>query len=126
MGNNRRPRMVSNKETPHSASTSYLRTVRSKKCEPLRWSRRKIVTTVDVPLVVGETLTENPRDCEDDDSKSNDNANTECDNNRSSDGKYDDKDDTDDSKSDDNASTKCDNNHISDGKYDDNTSLALS
>ncbi|KAM7251262.1 hypothetical protein ACFE04_023145 [Oxalis oulophora] len=60
-------------------------------------------TIVDVPLVVGETSTENPRDCEDDDYKSNDNAITECDNNPSSNGKNDDKDDKDDSKSDDTA-----------------------
>ncbi|KAM7250937.1 hypothetical protein ACFE04_022820 [Oxalis oulophora] len=84
------------------------------------------VKTTDVPLIVGKTSTENPRDCKDDDSKSNDNASTECDNNPSSDGKNDDKDDTDDSKSDDNATTKCVNNPCSDGEYDDNTSLALS
>ncbi|KAM7276389.1 hypothetical protein ACFE04_018255 [Oxalis oulophora] len=106
MGKNGRPKMGSNKETPHSTSTSYLRAVRSNKCVPYIGA-------------IG-------RDCEDDDSKSNDNANTECDNNPNSDGKYDDKDDTNDSKSDENSSTKCHNNHISDGKYDDNTSLALS
>ncbi|KAM7262100.1 hypothetical protein ACFE04_021177 [Oxalis oulophora] len=95
--------MGSNKETPHSASTSNLRAVRSNKCIPLHWSCRKPVTTADVSLVVGETLTENPRGCEDDDSKSNDNASMECDNHPSSDGEY---DDTDDSKSDDNGSTE--------------------
>ncbi|KAM7261633.1 hypothetical protein ACFE04_020710 [Oxalis oulophora] len=82
MGKNGISKMGSNKEIPHSASTSYLRTVRLK--------------------------------------------NTKCDNNPTSVGKYDDKDDTDDFKSDDNASTKCDNNPSFDGKYDDNTLLALS
>ncbi|KAM7250039.1 hypothetical protein ACFE04_021922 [Oxalis oulophora] len=115
MGKNGRPKMGSNKETPHSTSTSYLRAVRSNKCVPY----------IGAPVTIAD-VDENPRDCEDDDSKSNDNANTKCDNNPNSDGKYDDKDDTNDSKSDENSSTKCHNNHISDGKYDDNTSLALS
>ncbi|KAM7250455.1 hypothetical protein ACFE04_022338 [Oxalis oulophora] len=85
----------------------------------------RFVTTADVPLVVGETSMENPRDCEDYDSLSNDNVCTECDNNPNSDGEYDDKDDTNDSKFNDNASTECDNNPSSDGEYDDNSSLAL-
>ncbi|KAM7262245.1 hypothetical protein ACFE04_021322 [Oxalis oulophora] len=46
---------------------------------------------------------ENPRDCENDYFKSNDNDSTKCDNNLSSNGKDDDKYDTDDSNSDDNA-----------------------
>ncbi|KAM7266154.1 hypothetical protein ACFE04_019538 [Oxalis oulophora] len=70
MGKNGRPKMGSNKETPHSASTSYLRIVRSKKCVLLRWSNRKIKFSfisdkLEVPIdVVGETSMENPRDRE--------------------------------------------------------------